>query len=84
MKTIYIGISLLFLNLSTMNAQEFFESVQPLSAKSQKGYMYNVSKEGDGSNNITFKMKLDTKSEAITYEKYSFDKNLKFINSLKF
>jgi hypothetical protein len=64
-----------------MNAQEFFESVQPLSSKSQKGYMYDVSKEQDGSNNITFKMKLDKKSEALTYEKYSFDKNLKFINS---
>lgn len=81
MKTIYIGISLILLSINTVNAQEFFESVQPLSSKSQKGYMYDVSKEDDGSNSITFKMKVDKKSEALTYEKYSFDKNLKFINS---
>lgn len=78
MKTIYIGISLLLVNISTVNAQEFFESVQPLSSKSQRGYMYDVSKDDDGSNNITFKMKVDKKSEALTFEKYSFDKELKF------
>jgi hypothetical protein len=78
MKTIYILISLLFLTGSIVDAQEFSESVQPLSTKSQKGYMYDVSKEDDGSNSITFKMKVDKKSEALTYEKYSFDKELKF------
>ena len=78
MKTIYILISLLFLNISIVNAQEFSESVQSLSAKSQKGYMYDVSKEDDGGNSITFKMKVDKKSESLTYEKYSFDKELKY------
>lgn len=81
MKTIYIGITLLFLNISAMSAQEFLESVQPLSKKAQKGYMYDVSKDEGGNNHIIFKMKLDKKSEEITYEKYSFDKNLKFISS---
>ncbi|TDD98583.1 hypothetical protein [Flavobacterium cellulosilyticum] len=81
MKTIYISIGLLFLFISNVEAQEFKESVQPLSSKSQKGYMYDVSKEADGSNNITFKAKADKKSEEVTFEKYSFDKNLKFINT---
>jgi hypothetical protein len=81
MKTIYIGIAFLFLLINDVEAQEFKENVQSLSSKSQKGYMYDVSKEGDGSNNITFKMKTDKKSEALTFEKYSFDKELKFINT---
>ena len=81
MKTIKIGILLLFINLNVINAQEFLETVQPLSPKSQKGYMYDVSKNADGSNSITFKMNVDKKSEAITYEEYIFDKNLKFLSS---
>lgn len=81
MKTIYLRIVFLFLFINTIEAQEFKENVQPLSSKSQKGYMYDVSKEPDGSNNITFKTKVDKKSEALTFEKYSFDSNLKFINS---
>lgn len=81
MKTIYIGMAFLFLLINNVEAQEFKESVQPLSSKSQKGYMFDVSKEEDGSNNITFKMKPDKKSEALIFEKYSFDSNLKFINS---
>jgi hypothetical protein len=81
MRTIYIVISLLFLNSSNVEAQEFNESVQPLSSKSQKGYMYKVSKEDDGSNDIIFKMKTNKKSEELTFEKYSFDKDLKFIGS---
>lgn len=81
MKTIYIGITLLLLSINTVNAQEIFESVQPLSAKSQKGYLDGVSKSDDGAANITFKMKVDKKSDAVLYEKYSFDKNLKFINT---
>lgn len=81
MRTIYIGTAFLFLLINNVQAQEFKENVQSLSSKSQKGYMYDVSKEEDGSNNITFKMKTDKKSEALTFEKYSFDKNLKFISS---
>jgi len=81
MKTIYIGTAFLFLLINNVQAQEFKESVQTLSSKSQKGYMYDISKDEDGSNNITFKMKTDKKSEALTFEKYSFDKNLKFISS---
>lgn len=83
MKTIYIGIAFLFLLINNVEAQEIKENVQSLSSKAQKGYMYDVSKADDGSNEIIFKMKTDKKSEVLTFEKYSFDKNLKFINSSK-
>ena len=81
MKTIYIGIAFLLLLINNVEAQEFKENVQSLSSKAQKGHIYDVSKEEDGSSNVTFKMKTDKKSEALTFEKYSFDKNLKFINT---
>ncbi|PWA07444.1 hypothetical protein [Flavobacterium psychrotolerans] len=78
MKTIYLGISFLFFIIGTTNAQEIKETVEPLSKKAQKGYMYDVSKDDSGNSDITFKMKVDKKSDAVTFEKYSFDKNLKF------
>lgn len=81
MKTSYIGIAFLFLLINNVEAQEITENVQSLSSKAQKGYMYEVSKAEDGSNEIIFKMKTDKKSEVLTFEKYSFDSNLKFINS---
>lgn len=62
-------------------AQEFKESVQPLSDKAQKGQIYEVNKDDKGNSNITYRMKLDKKSEVVSYEQYSFDKNLKFIGA---
>jgi hypothetical protein len=44
MRTIYIGIGFLFLLINNVDAQEFQESVQSLSTKAQKGYMYDVTK----------------------------------------
>jgi hypothetical protein len=79
MKTFYYGI-LIFI-VGSASAQETKESVQPMSKKAQKGYLYDVSKDNDGTANITFKMKVDKKSDAFSFEKYSFDKNLKFITT---
>lgn len=79
MKTIYYGILLLI--VGSASAQEIKESVQPLSKKAQKGYLYDVSKDNDGKANVTFKMKVDKKSDAVSFENYSFDNNLKFINT---
>jgi hypothetical protein len=81
MKTISIKIAFLFLLINNLEAQEFRENVQSLSSKAQKGHIYEVSKEDDGSSHVTFKMKVDKKSEDLTFEKYSFDKDLKFINT---
>jgi hypothetical protein len=81
MKTMFSTIALLAVITITANAQEFKETVQPLSVKAQKGYLYDVSKDVTGNSNVTYKMKLDKKSEDVSYEKYSFDKDLKFIGA---
>lgn len=79
MKTIYYGI--LFFIISSTSAQEIKESIQPISNKARKGYMYEASKDNDGNTAVIFQMKIDKKSDAVAFEKYSFDKNLKFLNS---
>jgi hypothetical protein len=79
MKTIYIGILLFIIEFAS--AQEIKESVVPISKKAQKGYLYDISAENDGTDNIFFQMKMDKKSDAVSFEKYSFDNNLKFIGS---
>jgi hypothetical protein len=60
-------------------AQDFKESVQPLSDKALKGQIYEVKKAENGDNNIVYKMKVNKKSDEVSYEQYSFDKNLKFL-----
>jgi len=64
--------------ITSLYAQEIKEAIQPLSAKSQKGHLFNVVNEEDGTMNVLYRMKLDKKSEVMTYENYSFDSNLKF------
>lgn len=80
LKTIFSSL-LLLLYITQTNAQEYKETVQPLTAKSMKGYVYDISKDAAGNSNITYKMKLDKKSEDISFEKYSFDKDIKFIST---
>ena len=63
---------------TTSYAQQFKESVQPLSGKALKGFLYDVTKDADGNTNITYQMKVDKKSDEVAYEKYTFDKGLKF------
>ena len=79
LKAILRSFSILLLSTQISWAQEFKETVQPLSSKAIKGYVYDVSKDNTGNTNITYKMKLDKKSEVISFEKYSFDKDIKFI-----
>ncbi|MBC7440200.1 MAG: hypothetical protein H7250_09475, partial [Flavobacterium sp.] len=79
MKTIYYGI--LFFIISSSSAQEVLENVQPLSNKARKGYLYDATKDNNGNTDVIFKMKIDKKSDAVAFEKYSFDKSLKFISS---
>jgi hypothetical protein len=79
MKTIHKVIALFLFLATSIHAQEFKENVEPLSPKSQKGYLYDVSKDDSGNSNITFKSKVDKKSDAVLFEKYAFDKNAKFI-----
>jgi len=81
MKKLSFAILLIATAAIAVNAQEFKETVQLLSKKAEKGYVYNVSKDEGGTSYITYKMKLDKNSEDISYEEYSFDKNLKFLES---
>lgn len=74
-------IAVMAIGATAATAQEFKETVHPLSGKATKGYMYEVTKEEGGNTYITYKMKGDKKSDDISYEKYSFDKDLKFINA---
>jgi hypothetical protein len=76
-------ISFGFIVITTLGAyaQEFSESVQPLSTKAVKGYMYEAIKDSDGNSLITYKIPGSKKSNEVFFEEYSFDKNLTFINS---
>ena len=78
MKKIIRTAALVLIVSLTANAQEFKESVQPLSKKSVKGFLYDVNKDDSGNSRITYKIKGDKKSEEVFYEEYSFDKDLKF------
>lgn len=65
----------------TTNAQDTKETIQPLSKKATKGYMYNVEKDGAGNSTITYKIPGAKKNEANLFEEYAFDKDLKFTGS---
>lgn len=64
-----------FLIISSSSAQEVLESVQPLNNKARKGYLYDAAKDNNRNTDVIFKMKIDKKSDAVAFEKYSFDKN---------
>ena len=68
------------INLS-ISAQEIKETVQPLSKKAVKGFMYEAKKDDSGNLIITYKIPGAKKSNEIFFEEYSFDKELKFMGS---
>jgi hypothetical protein len=79
MKNLLMAMLMIATITGTITAQEYKETTQQLSKKADKGYMYAAWKDEGGSSYITYKMRLDKKSEDISFEEYSFDKNLKFI-----
>src|SRR5437868_12656300 len=84
MKTYVIKISLLIiaaLAIANSYAQNIKESVQPLSKKSQKGYLHDVNIMEEGNINVLYKISRDKNKDELFYELYSFDKDLKFIES---
>lgn len=80
-KPVLVAFSSLLLIATSVKAQDFKESVQPLTKKSIKGYLYDVHKDGSGNSLITYKIKEDKKSDEISYEQYTFDKDLKFLGT---
>ena len=74
MKHLYLAFTLL-LAVATTSAQE---TVQDLSKKAGKGFLYSAANDGGGYK-LTYKIPGDKKKEEIFYEVYSFDKNLRFV-----
>lgn len=67
-------------SLSCTLAQVVKETTQELSKKAHKGFMDEVTFE-NGNINVLYKIKGDKKADEIFYEMYTFDKDLKFIES---
>ncbi len=81
MKKILQSIAFSLLTCLSVQAQEFKESVEVLSKKAVKGYLYDISRDETGKSLVTYKMKVDKKGDQVEYEQYSFDKDLKFLGS---
>ena len=81
MKIILQSIAIGLLACLSVKAQEFKESVEPLSKKAIKGHLYDISRDESGKSFVTYKMKVDKSSEEVAFEEYSFDKDLKFLGS---
>ena len=73
---------LLFLCLTTLGAkaqaQRSNETSQPLSKKATKGMLVDAQLAEDGIIKLTYKMKVDKKSDEVAYEDYVFDGALSF------
>ncbi len=62
------------------NAQDTKETTQPLSKKAVKGYMVNAVKEDGGNATITYQIPGNKKSDAASFEEYTFDNDLKLVS----
>ncbi len=68
---------LLLISSATVIAQEIQQAVQPLSAKVSGGHLYSVT-DKSGTIDVIYQMKLNKKSDVLSFESYKFDANLKF------
>jgi hypothetical protein len=71
-------LSLPFIPMANVKAQKANETSQPLSKKATKGMLVDAAVSEDGSVKVTYKMKVNRKSDEVTYEDYVFDKGLVF------
>lgn len=71
----------IFLLPNLLMAQNIQETVTPLSKAAHKGFMEDVKIDGEGNINVLFKIKGDKKADELFYEQYTFDKNLKFVET---
>src|SRR5260221_320292 len=83
MKTNWLNlfIGLLVLMSVNLNAQAVKEAAQPLSKKAHKGFMDDVAFKDNGDINVLYKISGDKNKDELFYEQYSFDKDLKFIET---
>src|SRR5260370_42575189 len=80
MKHYLFCVALFTFAFSAVKAQQSQESVQLLSKKATKGFIYGINKNDKGDLNITYKIAGDNKTD-IFFENYAFDKQIKFLNS---
>ena len=73
---LFSGIAIAAMSFASVTAQDAKETVQDLSKKAVKGFMYDASKDANGVS-ITYKIKGDKKADAAFFEKYTFDASLK-------
>ncbi|MBS1682731.1 MAG: hypothetical protein JST48_13545 [Bacteroidetes bacterium] len=64
----------------TLSAQTIKETAQPLTKQAHKGFLDDVT-FADGNINVLYKIGGDKKKNELFYENYSFDKDLKFIET---
>lgn len=64
--------------ISPLHGQEVKEVIQPLSDNATKGFLNNVNLDPNGMLHVTYKMKVNKKSDEVSYEEYRFDKDLQF------
>ncbi|MBX7203545.1 MAG: hypothetical protein K1X77_10780 [Bacteroidia bacterium] len=82
MKQLAIKITGIFLSMALglpLCIQAQNETHHELSKAAQKGILVNSEIGNDGNIRMTYKMKVDKKSDQVNYEDYVFDKNLKFV-----
>ncbi len=80
MKHYFFCVALIVFTCCSAKAQQSQESVQPLSKKAIKGFIYGINKNDKGDLNITYKIAGDNKAD-VFFENYAFDKQIKFISS---
>lgn len=77
-KLLFLLIPSLMLT-STLPAQNAKETSQPLSKKATKGMLVGTGMTEDGKIKLTYKMKVNKKSDEVAYEDYVFDQSLGFL-----
>jgi len=74
------GVLLLSAALLLATSMLAQETIQDLSKKAGKGFLYKAA-NADGTYTITYKIPGDKKANEIFYENYSFDNNIKFLKN---
>jgi hypothetical protein len=71
-------LAILLVTANTLSAQEIKEASQDLSKSAHKGMLTNALLDNNGDIVLTYSMKVDKKSDQLSYEAYVFDKDLNF------
>jgi len=73
-----IGVFAFFSLTTSVQAQKIAETYQDLTKAARKGMLVNAVLTDEGNIRLTYKMKIDKKSDEVAYEDYVFDPALSF------